>query len=221
MTVQRTGRRQGWIAGFFALMLVALMVPGGTATAAGAVPSSYIMANMPVYAQQWNLTCEYAATSAATLYYGKQISESTFINDIGFDANPNKGFRGRLSGGWGGTGDYGIYPAPILGVLQNRGFGHSYIFRLDTVLLKYELSQNHPIVIWTVGTWGTAPRYEAEAEDGSYLLVPYEHAVTAYGYDETGVYIMDVAHGSKYRVGWDTFMRSWGNLDGMALAVIP
>lgn len=214
----RNVRRQSW--GLMLALTAALaFVAPATPTSAAEMPASHILDGMPAYAQRWNLTCEYAATSAATLFYGQQISESTFINDIGFDANPNRGFRGSLNGGWGGIYDYGIYPRPILSVLEKRGFAHSYIFRSDPVLLKYELANNHPVVIWIVGTWGNAPRYQEESGGESYTLVPYEHVITAYGYDDTGVYIMDVAHGSKYQVSWATFNNAWSNLDGMALVV--
>jgi len=183
------------------------------------LPTEHILSGMPAYAQRWGLICEYAATSAATWYYGNQISEATFINNIGFDANPNKGFRGRLNGPWGGVSDYGIYPAPILDVLLHNGFAHSYAFRDDPVLLKYELAQDHPVVIWLVGTWGSTPRYENKSDGDTYFLVPYEHAVTAYGYDSAGVWVMDVGSGSKYKVTWETFMYAWEQLDGMALSV--
>src|SRR5689334_4867125 len=77
-----------------------------------APPPSHTLDGVPIVGQWWNLTCEYAATSAATAFYGQTISQQTFVDAIGFDPNPNVGFRGRLSGPWGGTTDYGIYPAP-------------------------------------------------------------------------------------------------------------
>ena len=205
------------------IALVAIASPAAAQTTSliplEKLPSEHILSGMPAYAQRWGLTCEYAATSAATAFYGKQISEAIFIDDIGFDANPNKGFRGRLNGAWGGVSDYGIYPRPILDVLTRRGFAHSYAFRNDPVLLKYEIARDHPVVVWIVGTWGSAPRYERESEGESYFLVPYEHAVTVYGYSDDGVWIMDVGSGSKYQVTWNTFMNAWQQLDGMALSV--
>ena len=60
---------------------------------------------MPANGQTWNLSCEYAATSAATAYYGQTIAQYNFATDIGFDANPNIGFRGSLLTGAMGRHD--------------------------------------------------------------------------------------------------------------------
>ena len=184
-------------------------------------PQSHVIDGMPALGQWWNLSCEYAATSAATAFYGATISQQTFADDIGFDPNPNIAFRGRLSGPWGGTTDYGIYPAPILRVLMARGFPHSYRFQADTGLLRAAIARDHPVVVWIVGTFGSAPRYEEEREGARYLLVPYEHAVTAYGYNESGIMLMDPAIGGYRTVAWPTFIAAWTQLDGMALVVAP
>jgi uncharacterized protein YvpB len=182
-------------------------------------PPKYILANFPVHAQWWGLSCEYAATSAATQYFGRTITEANFRDAIGFDPNPNKAFRGNIYGGWGGTGDYGIYPSPILRVLMDDGFRSSYTFEGNQTLIRDAISHNRPVVVWINGTWGYAPRYYGESDGESYLLVPYEHAITLYGYDENGVYIMDPGVGSFYYASWGSFTNTWMQLDGMALAV--
>jgi uncharacterized protein YvpB len=183
------------------------------------IPASHTIDGMPAVGQWWNLSCEYAATSAATAYYGTTVTQQTFADDIGFDANPNIGFRGRLTGPWGGTTDYGIYPAPILKDLIAHGFAHSYSFRANADMLRAAISKDHPVVVWIVGTFGSAPRSQGEENGESYLLVPYEHAVTAYGYTESGIMLMDPAIGGYRTVSWPTFMSAWTQLDGMALVV--
>jgi hypothetical protein len=45
--------------------------------------------------------------------------------------------------------------------------------------------------------------------------------MTAYGYDETGVYLSDPASGSTRFYDWATFLWMWGTSDGMSLAVYP
>ncbi len=52
-----------------------------------------------------------------------------------------------------------------------------------------------------------------------YSLIPDEHAVTVYGYDDDGVWVMDPAGPDKYRVSWERFLIAWDQLDGMALVV--
>ncbi len=184
-----------------------------------ALSPSHVLHNFPLAGQWWNLSCEYAAASAATAYFNKQVSQETFATKIGFDANPNKGFRGNLSGPWGGIWDYGVYPLPILSVLMQQGFAHSYTFRADAKLLRDAISNNRPVVVWINGTYGNAPRYNDESEGEPFILVPYEHAVTVYGYNETSVSIMDPAYPAYYDVSWDVFMNAWLQLDGMALVV--
>lgn len=185
------------------------------------VPATYVIDGMPAMGQWWNLSCEYAATSAATAFYGKTITQQTFVDDIGFDANPNIGFRGRLSGPWGGINDYGIYPAPILKDLIAHGFAHSYSFRANADMLRSAISKDHPVVVWIVGTFGTAPRYDEQEDGEQYVLVPYEHAVTAYGYNESSIMLMDPAIGGYRTIAWATFTTAWTSLDGMALVVAP
>jgi uncharacterized protein YvpB len=183
------------------------------------VPDSHTIDGVPIVSQVWNLTCEYAATSAATAFSDQTITQQQFVDAIGFDANPNKGFRGRLSGPWGGTTDYGVYPAPILRVLQAQGFAHSYSFRGNPDALRAALSKDHPVVVWLVGTFGTAPRTDETSDGESYFLVPYEHAMTAYGYTASSIMLMDPGTASYRTVSWPTFTQAWMQLDGMALVV--
>lgn len=183
------------------------------------VPPSHTIQHFPLMGQWWNLSCEYAATSAATAYFNKTIPQDAFVNLIGHDANPNKGFRGDLSGPWGGTYHYGIYARPILSVLVGNGFPHSYMFNADPTLLRDAINNDRPVVVWITGTYSSMPRYEEESDGEQYLLVPYEHAVTVYGYNEQSVIIMDPAYPAYYNVSWNVFLNAWQQLDGMALAV--
>jgi uncharacterized protein YvpB len=212
----------GWVrvvAGVLMLGFASPVAADFSALAAPAVSPSHIIEHFPLMGQSWNLSCEYAATSAATAYFGNTISQDAFVNMIGFDANPNKGFRGDLSGPWGGTWHYGVYAPPILAVLMQNGFTHSYMFQADPMLLREAISNDRPVVVWISGTYSSMPRYEEESDGEQFLLVPYEHAVTIYGYDEQSVSIMDPAYPAYYTVSWDIFLNAWQQLDGMALAV--
>lgn len=212
----------GWVGIMTVVFVLALASPVAaefSPIAAPVVPPSHTLDQFPLMGQWWNLSCEYAATSAATAYFGKTVSQSTFVNMIGFDANPNKGFRGDLSGPWGGTWHYGVYAAPILSALMQSGFTHSYMFHADPMLLREAIDNDRPVVVWITGTYGSMPRYEEVSDGEQYLLVPYEHAVTIYGYNEQTVSIMDPAYPAYYTVSWDVFLNAWQQLDGMALAV--
>ncbi len=201
-------------------LIVSAAPPSLSDTTAGA--SGTIIAGFPVVNQAWALSCEYAATAAATAYYGNTISQRTFLKAIGYDENPHKGFRGSMMAKWGGTTNYGVYAEPIVTVLRQQGFGHSYVFYGGATTLKAEIAAGHPVVTWISGTWGGVSRYtKVDATGASYSLIPYEHAVTAYGYDDTGIWVMDPGVGKKYHVAWATFLRGWNRIDGMALVVVP
>ena len=55
----------------------------------------------------------------------------------------------------------------------------------------------------------------------SFPIFSGEHVMTAYGYDETGVYLSDPATGGAKYYDWATFLWMWGTSDGMSLAVYP
>jgi uncharacterized protein YvpB len=215
-------RMHGWSRVLAVVLMLGLAAPVAADFGPLAAPTtapSHVIPHFPLMGQWWNLSCEYAATSAATAYFGNTISQGAFVNMIGFDANPNKGFRGDLSGPWGGTWSYGVYAPPILVALIKSGFTHSYIFHADPLLLREAIDNDRPVVAWITGTYSSMPRYEDESDGEQFLLVPYEHAVTVYGYDEQTVSIMDPACPAYYTVSWDLFLNAWQQLDGMALVV--
>lgn len=203
-------------------MPVAVSAAPAAQSGTAADTSRQIMTGFPVVEQAWALSCEYAATSAATAYYGDTISQRTFLTAIGDDENPHKGFRGSIYGAWGGTTNYGVYADPILAVLRQHGFVHAYIFYNDASTLRTEIAAGHPVVTWISGTWGMTSRSTHVDTAGDwYSLIAYEHAVTAYGYDDAGVWVMDPGVAEKYHISWAKFLRGWNAIDGMALVVAP
>ncbi|MGA7732053.1 MAG: hypothetical protein WCD37_12375 [Chloroflexia bacterium] len=51
--------------------------------------------------------------------------------------------------------------------------------------------------------------------------MPGERAVVVYGYDGSGVYVMDVGDGGFYYTDWSSFLRRWSYFDQMALVITP
>jgi len=210
---------RGSLSFVIAFVLITLIAPAANV---GAASGSHLLVGFPLVGQAWALSCEYAATAAATAYYGDTISQGTLLRGIGYDDNPHKGFRGSISGAWGGTTNYGVYAEPIAAALRGRGFAHSYVFYGGQGTLQAEIAAGHPVVTWISGTWRGSSRYaKVDATGASYSLIPYEHAVTAYGYDDSGVWVMDPGVAKRYHVAWAKFLRGWDRLDGMALVVAP
>ena len=188
----------------------------GAATAG--LPSS-AWVSVPTYVQRRNLSCEYASTYIATAAFGQGIDESVFWNSIPVTLNPHYGYRGDIDGWWGNYTDYGIYPEPLVPVLNANGFGGDAFYGdSDPTQLMQQLAWGRPVVVW-LAMWGdTGIRFE---DEGSYTIFSGEHVMTAYGYDETGVYLSDPASGTSKFYDWSTFLWMWGTSDGMSLAVYP
>lgn len=177
------------------------------------------MLPVPNYAQTRNLSCEFAATHAATAAFGTGISEQTFIDSVPLSLNPHNGYRGNIDGWWGNTDDYGVYADALVPVLNAHGFvGESFYSMGDTEILKAHLDAGHPVVVW-LGFWGDTR--ERLHDDGDYSVFSGMHVLTAIGYDEQGVYLMDPAKGAVDHYDWATFSDMWSIVDGMGLAVYP
>ncbi|MDQ3706933.1 MAG: C39 family peptidase [Chloroflexota bacterium] len=175
----------------------------------------------PSVAQWYNLSCEYAAAAAVTLYWGNLVSQRDFIREIPEHPNPHVGFRGNIHGPHGGIDDYGIYAEPLVPVLEKRGY-NAVVFYGPVSRLKGNVAAGNPVVVWlTTGRYEHRPGYYHFYEGERFKLVPYEHAVVIYGYDEGGVYSMDVGDGGFYYTEWDSFLRRWSYFDQMSLVIFP
>jgi LysM repeat protein len=202
-----------------------LLIPGESA-GAGQTPEENVGRNgpdssvwVPRYVQERNLSCEYAAVYIATSSFGNGIPEDVFIDQIPETANPHLGYRGNIDGAWGGYDDYGIYPEPLVPILNNWGFaGDVFYSEGDPSMLINHIDQGHPVLVWLAFQGDTGKVYK---DDGRYTVFAGDHVVVVYGYDDAGVYLSDPAVGRYRFFDWDTFLSMWGTMDGMALAVYP
>ena len=200
---------------------VAITQPSGIAQNWSTSGSDAVRIGVPTYAQQRNLSCEYAALVMAMGTYGVWVSEYDFDGLVGSSANPHWGYRGDLSGWWGNTDDYGVYASALAPALANFGFyGEEFYAQGNSTALTARLDEGTPVLVW-LGLWGDDGFYE-HAEDGTpYKLVPGMHVVVADGYDSGGVYVADPATGAMKYYAWSTFMTFWNAMDGMGLSVSP
>jgi uncharacterized protein YvpB len=188
-------------------------VPGVGAGPAVAVPG------VTGYTQQRNLSCEYAAAHIATRAFGNAIPEEAFMAAIPLASNPHYGYRGNIDGWWGNTVDYGIYPEPLVPVLNAWGFAGEVMYTGgDTAPLTAQIDAGHPVMVW-LGFWGDTR--ETLTDEDTYALFAGMHVVTVYGYDDGGVYVADPATGGTDYYTWDVFTSMWSVVDGMSLAIYP
>jgi uncharacterized protein YvpB len=202
-----------------------LIIPAGVSRPASAapvaLPSKAIIARFPSVREVYNLSCEYAASSAITQFYGRRVTQGTFVREVPHAENPHLGFRGAIDAKWGGITNYGIYAEPLVPVLERHGYAADVYYASPT-RHKTEIAGGHPVVVWMTGAARPGARtYKLDSTNTLYYLVPYEHAVVVYGYDSERVYTMDVGDGKFWSYGWAKFMRTWDLFNDMALAIHP
>ncbi len=188
-------------------------------------PSAQTQAFLPgayLYQQQRPLSCEYASTTIAATLGGWNISEYDFDSVVPLSDNPHLGYRGNIWGEWGNTTDYGLYPEPLHQALSGWGIPSQVIYAHGIAdVLRSELSEGRAVVVW-LAMRGTVNSFDVPADDGStYQLTQYMHVMTAYGFDETGVYLTDPGTAVWRHYPWEIFMEMWNVMDGMALSVYP
>lgn len=190
---------------------------GEQTTASAPTLDAYVW--VPTYIQERNLSCEYASVFIATSAFGPSIPEWVYIDSMPITANPHYGYRGNIDGNWGNYEDYGIYPEPLVPILNDYGYvGEVFYAMGDSGPLRAHLDAGHPVVTW-LAFWGDTGRvYD---DDGTYTVFAGMHVVVAYGYDDDGVYISDPATGSYRFLSWDTYAWMSAAIDGMSMAVYP
>lgn len=194
-------------------------VAAGPAVEPAAAAPAGVMLPVPNFAQTHTLSCEYAATYAATAAFGPGISEATFLAETPLAANPHMGYRGNIDGQWGNTDDYGVYPEALIPTLNRYGYvGEVMYTHGDPAPLIAQLDAGHPVAVW-LGFWGDTR--EVKTDDGQYSVFAGMHVVTVMGYDDDGVTVMDPAKGAQTVYSWDRFISLWRVIDGMGLAVYP
>lgn len=185
-------------------------------------PRQSMLANAFLYQQQRPLSCEYAATTMAATMGGWDISEWSFDEVVTLNENPHLGYRGNIHGEWGNTTDYGLYPEPLHAALSGWGIPSEVIYAHgDADRLRDELSAGRPVVVW-LAMQGAVNSFDVQSAEGAtYQLTQYMHVMTAYGFDESGVYLTDPGTAVWRHYGWGEFMSMWDVMDGMALSVHP
>lgn len=174
-----------------------------------------------LYQQQRSLSCEYASVHLATTMTGQSVSEYEIEALVPLNENPHLGYRGNIHGDWGNTTDYGVYNAPLHSALNQLGIqSDAFYADGDRTTLTGQLDKGHPTIVW-LGMWGDTSIDEYSDEGTRYQLTRGMHVMTAYGYDDQGVYLTDPGTAVYQFYDWDQFMTMWDVMDGMGLSVYP
>lgn len=177
---------------------------------------------MPSAVEASAVGSELTAVTVATSYWGSAVSEGTLLEALESSDNPHLGFRGDYSGEYGGTDNYGTYAGPLAEAIAAHGFvGEVFYADGDASALTSRIDSGLPVVVWM--TYQAAEASTERVDDGvrPFTLVTGKQAAVVYGYDDSGVLIVDLSTGGYSHIDWDAFMQSWGYFDGMGLAISP
>ena len=183
-------------------------------------PASAQIPNVNGRAQLYTLDCEARSAVDLAAYFGVTIDEKEFLNKMPHSPNPNLGFVGNY---WDARGrlppqSYGIYAAPIAAMLKSYGVQAADQHNMSFDRLKSEIASGRPVMVWVTANTETGWATTYTTPDGQKIPVtPFEHTVIVTGYDAVYVDILDgSSHYQRLKVD---FLKSWGNLENMAVTV--
>ncbi|MDQ2810170.1 MAG: C39 family peptidase [Chloroflexota bacterium] len=210
--------RLGW--GYRLVLMAAAAAGLFVPRAVQAAPAPVLITGFPSLRQSYSLSCEYAAAEAVTRYWGKVVTQEHFMSEVPTNPNPHLGFRGNIYAAFGGITNYGVYPEPLVPVLEQNGYQAAGYYG-DQARLEASLRAGNPVVVWLTSGRQERPLYTGASAGATFRLVPGEHTAVAYGYDSSGINLMDVGNGGYYHTDWASFLRRWGYFDSMMLVITP
>ena len=204
------------------------------------LPSAYSL-SLGVRKQVFNLSCEFEAASAILYYFTKspaflaqneETAEKMLMAKIGTSQNPNIGIRmgeienenslyTNLNKSFGGSVYYGVHAPPFIDVFSEFNLtARPLIIQNNNIeLVKQSISQGHLIMTWLNVGYGQP--VDVALSYGDVSVVKGEHTVVIYGYDETGVFIMDPGNGSYKHVLFDHLLQAVSLFSMPFLEVYP
>jgi LysM repeat protein len=172
------------------------------------------------HGQTYPLSCESRSAADLAGYWGVPVSETEFFEMLPKSDNPEAGFVGNVFGTWGQTppNPYGVHAPPIANLLQQYGVDAQPHKGMTVRDLKTEIANGRPVIVWVIGhVWSGTPQ-SYTANDGSVVTVAaYEHSMIAYGYDLSGIYLIDAGSGGRAAYSYDNFRTSWGVLGNLGV----
>jgi uncharacterized protein YvpB/subtilisin-like proprotein convertase family protein len=169
------------------------------------------------------LDCESRSAVDWAGYFGNNINELKFYNNLPHSNNPDIGFVGNVYGIWGQIppNDYGVHAEPVAALLRSYGL-EAYAHRpLSWTDLRAEIAAGRPVMVWIVGSplKNGIPEYYTPSDGLSTIVARYEHTVVVTGYTENNVSYLN--GGTIYSLSMQAFLDSWSVLGNMAITARP
>lgn len=195
------------------------------------LPSSYSIEVTP-RKQAFGLSCEFAAASSVLFEYTKdqqfnianeKQAEELLMQKVGTSQNPNLGIRmgdstsfdkllENMNQKFGGTQYYGVHAPAFIDLFAQYGMAVKLIRKEDALIsVMRAIFSNHFVMAWIkLGN--------AKPQDN---VIPGEHTVVAYSYDENGFSVMDPGNGAKYKIKYNDFLKAISDFPLPLLEVYP
>jgi uncharacterized protein YvpB len=207
-----------------ALVTLILLVAGTYqgVHAAPATPPDYVLLNFRGYAQTMPLSCESRSAVDVARFWGVHVSEKEFFARLPKTDNPHTGFVGSVYERWGQLppNGYGVHAEPIAGLLRAYGLRAEARYHMGLEGLRAELAAGRPVILWATPRMASQPVEMYTASDGQTVAaIRYEHTVTAVGYTQHAIYVVDSANGYRWAYGNASLLSAWNKLGQMSVVV--
>lgn len=170
--------------------------------------------------QGHNLSCEARVAVDFARYFGVEINENDFLDNLPRSDDPNLGFVGDIDGPVGNIppNSYGVYADPVANLLRDYGLDVAAVHGMRMRELKAEIAAGRPVMAWVVGAVEEGyPQLYYPPSGGEVTVVHWEHVVAVVGYDQDFVYVIDPTFNFYYGRWINTFKSSWAALGNMAV----
>ena len=202
------------------LAFLAVTLAGAAPYQAEPLPDYAFVEGLVGHGQTYPLSCESRSAADLAGYWGIAVSETEFFHNLPTSDNPEVGFVGSVYGTWGQIppNPYGVHAQPIANLLREYGVDAQPHIGMTMRKLKTEIANGRPVIVWVIGrVWSGTP-VSYTANDGSVVTVAaYEHSMIAYGYDLSGIYLVDAGSGGRASYSYSNFRTSWGVLGNLAV----
>lgn len=205
---------------FLTFFLCFWAAPGPALAQTADLPDESFVSGVPGYAQGYTLSCESRSAVDWAAYFGVDVDETQFVENLPRSDNPEKGFVGDPNGYWGNIPpySYGVHAPPVAAELQSLGLPVEARSGLGWDDLRAEIASAQPVIVWIIGQmWSGTPIDYTDSEGDTVTVAYYEHTMILTGYTSSVVYVIDAYSGLHLTYYLDTFLDSWSVLGNQAV----
>jgi LysM repeat protein/uncharacterized protein YvpB len=200
-------------------LVVAIMIP--SSVRAYDLPPAAAISSVSGHPQSLSLDCEARSAADWAAFWGVEVDEITFLQQLPGTDNPETGFVGNVDDTPGNLPPrgYGVYAGPVAALLQGAyGIPAAAHSNLSEIELQSEIASGRPVIVWYIYGFRTVAAIPLTASDGAvFQAAPFEHTGIVIGYDSSSYLVLDAFTGLAQRIDRAQFLNSWAVLGDMAV----